>query len=122
MSPSESRPVLKILISTIVNLQQIPLTNLKIMLKIFIKDLSQTAADTYIFSFITLSNSKAKIDIIKDVFSIIISIIKVNRLPIVCDSRSENNASFLAVIAIINTIFFFSTLGNSFYINFLTAI
>lgn len=104
VSPPGSRPALEIPVSTITNLQQTPVTNPKVMLKVFAKGPSQAAVDIHVFSFTALSNPRAEADAIKDALSKIISTTKANGLPAAPGGGLENDASSSAAMAIANAV------------------
>ena len=91
--PPGSKSALEIPVPTITNLQQTPVTNPKVMLKVFAKGPSQPAAETHVFSFTAPNNPRAEADAIKDALSKIISTAKASGLPAVAGGGADNSTS-----------------------------
>src|SRR2546423_12036494 len=65
-APPNAPPALAIMADTITNLQQLPETNPKVMLKIFAQAKGQTEPVPYTFNFISSKNARSEANAIKD--------------------------------------------------------
>lgn len=76
VAPPRSEPALALPVSTITNLQQTPVTNPRVMLKIFAQAPGASAPETHTFVFTSPTTARVEADTIKDALSKTIQIIK----------------------------------------------
>ncbi|KKY21420.1 putative rna polymerase ii transcription factor related protein [Phaeomoniella chlamydospora] len=81
------KPALVLTVSTITNLQQTPVNNPKVMLKVFSQAASQAEPIAYVFTFISPSNARGEADTIKAALSAVIQAIKA------AENAAENTAT-----------------------------
>ncbi|KAI9845994.1 MAG: RNA polymerase II transcription factor B subunit 1 [Sclerophora amabilis] len=69
ITPPGAPPALKLMVSSITNLQQTPASSAKVMLKIFAQPPNMPSLETHIFSFTSPTVARAEADAIKDTLS-----------------------------------------------------